>query len=135
MYEQIEGVPTIYTIRCKDPSVTDLYVGQTVNFESRRDSHFIASLYKTNKLYEFIRNHGGWSNWKMERVREYPHCVDKVELDRLEWYWWNKLGATLNSLKPGNPRERKDHMENYEQMVVENLPRETFFGRTISLDV
>jgi hypothetical protein len=84
-------------------------------------------MYKTNKLYDFIREHGGWSNWKMERIREYPHCV--------EWYWWNRLGATLNSLKPGNPREKKDRMETYEQMVVENMPRENFFGRTISLDV
>jgi len=135
VYENVPNVPTIYTIRCRDPTVTELYVGQTINFESRRDSHFVASLYKPLKLYAFIRDHGGWSNWKMERVREYPFCTDKTELDRLEWYWWNKLGATLNSVRPGNPKERKDRMDHYEQMVVENLPRETFFGTTISLDV
>ena len=135
VYETVPNVPTIYTIRCRDPNVTDFYVGQTVNFESRRDAHFVSSLHKSLKLYDCIRENGGWSNWKMERVREYPHCVDKTELDRLEWYWWNKLGATLNSVRPGNPKERKDRMESYEQMVVENSPRETFFGRTISLDV
>jgi len=135
IYESVPNVPTIYTIRCRDPTVTDFYVGQTVNFESRRDSHFAASLHKPLKLYEFIRANGGWSNWKMERVKEYPHCTSKTELDRLEWYWWNRLGATLNSVRPGNPKESKEHMDTYEQMVVENLPRETFFGRTISLDV
>ena len=136
-------VPTIYKIYCRDPSVTETYVGQTINFDSRRDSHFVASLYKKLKLYEFIRSKGGWSNWKMVRIREYPNCTDKTELDRLEWYWWYKTGSTLNSIKPGHKCDFEkfkeklfEKTEQYEEMVVNDVvPRKNFFFRSICLEI
>jgi hypothetical protein len=143
VYEpSIEPLPTIYKIFCRDPTVTDIYVGQTINFDSRRDSHFVSSLYKDLKLYTFIRSHGGWSNWKMVRIREYPYCTDKDELDILEWHWWWGLGATLNSVPPGHKRyieKFKDKMfdktEQYEQMVVNDVPRKNFFFKSIRLEI
>ena len=135
-------VPTIYKIFCRDPSVTETYVGQTINFDSRRDSHFVASLYKKLKVYDFIRSNGGWSNWKMVRIREYPNCTDKTELDRLEWYWWHKLGSTLNSLKPGQKCDFEkfkeklfEKTEQYEQMVINDVPRKNFFFKSIRLEI
>lgn len=137
-------VSTIYKIFCRDPAITDIYVGQTINFDSRRYSHGVSSMYKHLRLYEFIRSHGGWKNWKMVRVREYPNCKDKFELDRLEWYWWFKLGATLNSLVPGrvcNFEKSKykeklfEKTEEYERMVVDDVPRKNFFINTISLEI
>jgi hypothetical protein len=80
----------------------------------------------------------------MVRVREYPHCTDKFELDRLEWYWWFKLGSTLNSLVPGrvcNFEKSKykeklfEKTEEYERMVVDDVPRKNFFINTISLEI
>ena len=143
VYEpSIEPVPTIYKIFCRDPTITETYVGQTINFDSRRDSHYIASTYRDLKVYEFIRSHGGWSNWKMVRIREYPHCTDKKELDRLEWYWWFRLGATLNSIKPGQKCDFEkfkekliDKTEQYEQMVINDVPRKNFFFNSISLEI
>jgi len=143
IYEPLISVPTIYKIYCRDRSILETYVGQTINFDSRRDSHFVASLYKQLKLYDFIRDNGGWSNWKMERIQEYPNCKDKTELDRLEWYWWKHLDSKLNSISPGNQQDLKRHknllyekMQQYEQMVFNNIePRNEFFGRTISLEI
>ena len=67
---------TIYKIYSKD---------QTINFENRKFSHFHATCWgqsKTkNKLYEFIRSHGGWTNWKT-------------------------LGGTLNSVNPGSNKNK-----------------------------
>jgi hypothetical protein len=138
----LQHVPTIYKIYCRDPSVTETYVGQTINFDSRRDSHFVASLYKKLKLYDFIRSNGGWSNWKMVRIREYPNCTDKTELDRLEWYWWHKTGSTLNSIKPGQKCDFEkfkeklfEKTEQYEQMVINDVPRKNFFFKSISLEL
>ena len=134
----INHVPTIYKIFCRDPKVTELYVGQTINFDSRRFSHFMTlNFYKSNiKLYEFIRNHGGWGNWMMIPVRQYPLTTTKSDLDRLEWYWWNKLGGELNSMKPGTHRSKwKGCDEEFEESVCSCLNLEKFSIKEISLDI
>ena len=144
-YDQsINHVPTIYKIFCRDPKVTELYVGQTINFDSRRFSHFTSSMYRHLKLYEFIRSHGGWGNWKMEIVRQYPFCSGREELDRLEWYWWKKLGGELNTITPGHicsfeKTKYKDKLiektEEFERMVIDDVPRKNFFINSISLEI
>jgi len=140
VYDDVSFCPTIYKIECRDPTVKEKYIGQTVCFDDRRESHFLASLYKPLKLYDFIREHGGWKNWRMVRVKEYPHCfVDGEELDKLEWYWWKLLGGELNSLIPGDTKRHGDAkmfqmMKEYEQMVSNGDPeRKDFFGKTINL--
>ena len=63
----------IYKITCKDTNITDVYVGHTTNFVQRKHAHKQncindkASNYKY-KLYEVIRDNGGWNNWKMEII-------------------------------------------------------------------
>ena len=134
----INHVPTIYKIFCRDESIKELYVGQTINFDSRRFSHFMTlNFFKSNiKLYEFIRSHGGWGNWKMEIVRQYPLTTTKSDLDRLEWYWWNKLGGELNSMKPGTHRSKwKGLDEEFEESVCSCLNLEKFSIKEISLDI
>ena len=144
----INNVPTIYKIFCLDPNIPERYIGQTINYESRKCSHFFSSMHKKLKLYEFIRSHGGWSNWKMEKIRDYPNCSphDNTELDKLEWYWWAQLGGSLNSVIPGhNPDLLRKYggqegllkkMVEFEHMVINGIPRkEDFFFRTISLEI
>jgi hypothetical protein len=131
-------VPTIYKIFCRDPQVTEQYIGQTINFDSRRDSHFYSSLICENdlKLYEFIRSHGGWKNWKMEIVRQYPINTTKYELDRLEWYWWKTFGGELNSMKPGSHKEKwKGSDKEFEECIFSNTNREKFSIKEINLDI
>ena len=138
-YDQsINHVPTIYKIFCRDPKVTQLYVGQTINFDSRRFSHFLSSTFHENdlKLYEFIRSHGGWGNWKMEIIKQYPLTTSKQDLDRLEWYWWKTLGGELNSMKPGTHRSKwKGSDEEFEESVCLGLNLEKFSIKEISLDI
>ena len=134
----INHVPTIYKIFCRDESIKELYVGQTINFDSRRFSHFMTlNFFKSNiKLYEFIRSHGGWGNWKMEIIKQYPLTTTKSDLDRLEWYWWNKLGGELNSMKPGTHRSKwKGLDEEFEESVCSCLNLEKFSIKEISLDI
>lgn len=134
---------TIYKIYCRDPRITATYIGQTNNFNSRRDSHCVASMYRNLKLYNFINLNGGWPNWKMIRVRDYPYCRDREELNHLEFYWWNKFGSELNTKTPGYTyyiEKFKDDlnskMSEFEQMVVDNvMPRENFFINSVSIDI
>jgi hypothetical protein len=91
---------SIYMISCKDYTVDDVYVGQTRKFENRKMYHERDSQTSSLKLYECIRTHGGWDNWDMIVLSEYT--CNFIESLQIEWFWWNKLGATLNTVVPGH---------------------------------
>ena len=60
----------IYKICCKDPSITDVYVGHTTDLTKRRCKHKYCCNNPENKYfnclkYQFIRENGGWSNWEI----------------------------------------------------------------------
>ena len=89
----------IYKITCKDPTVTDLYVGHTTNFVQRRDQHKQSSVNSDGKLYNFIRNNGGWANWTMEIIHFF-NCKNLIEAKTKEQEYFISLKATLNSIEP-----------------------------------
>ena len=74
----------VYKIVCRDPEVTDCYVGSCCNFTRRKCNHK-SSCHNVNnktynlKVYTFIREHGGWENWEMIQLKHYP-CNSKREL-------------------------------------------------------
>jgi len=116
-------VPTIYKI--SHPNYKELYVGQTIDFDSRRDNHFFKSRTANQKVYQFIKDHGDWDEWKMERIKEYPDATPD-ELDRLERYWWRRLGAKLNTTTPGtNVWRYRGSDQEFEERVSEGLPRDS----------
>ena len=90
----------VYKIFCKDDTIQDTYIGHTKNFETRKTNHMKDSLTSSNKLYDFIRNHGGWYNWDMVILGSY-RCRNKGEASRVEWFWWNKLDGSLNTVRSG----------------------------------
>ena len=87
-----------YKIYCKNQSILDIYIGRTTNFTLRKSQHKTDSS-KNNQtqafLYECINTNGGWSNWIMEKIEDYP-CENSVEACKREQYWINTLQATLN---------------------------------------
>jgi hypothetical protein len=94
----------IYKLCCKDPSITDIYIGHTTNFTKRKNHHKNCCINENNKeynryVYDFIRNHGGWDNWTMIQI-ENISCKDKREAESVEQYWIEKTAAKLNSMNP-----------------------------------
>jgi hypothetical protein len=94
----------IYKITCKDSSVTDVYVGHTTNFVQRKHSHKQSCINDKTpnhncKLYDVIRNNGGWNNWKMEIINFF-NCQDHYEARKKEQEYFVSLNATLNSIEP-----------------------------------
>jgi hypothetical protein len=94
----------IYKITCKDPSITDVYVGHTTNFVQRKHAHKQSC--KNNKssnhnckLYKVIRDNGGWPNWIMEIINFF-NCHDHYEARKKEQEYFTLLNATLNSIEP-----------------------------------
>ena len=72
--EEIDYSNTIiYKIVCKNPNINDVYVGHTTNFIQRKYSHKIACNSITNniKIYNIIRENGGWDNWDMIEIAKY----------------------------------------------------------------
>jgi len=91
----------IYKITCKDPSITDVYVGHTINFIQRKHAHkqCCNNINSAIKLYTFIREHGGWSNWNMDIVNFF-NCNDQHGAKQKEQEYFISLNATLNSVEP-----------------------------------
>lgn len=94
----------IYKITCKDSTVTDLYVGHTTNFVQRKHSHKQSCINDKTpnhncKLYDVIRNNGGWNNWNMEIINFF-NCQDHYEARKKEQEYFVSLNATLNSIEP-----------------------------------
>lgn len=94
----------IYKITCRELDIKDIYVGHTTNFVQRKHSHKQGcNNPKTSnyncKLYNTIREKGGWSNWKMEIV-DFFNCVDHYEARQKEQEYFISLNANLNSIEP-----------------------------------
>jgi len=95
----------IYKLCCKDPQITDIYIGHTKNFTQRKNSHKTNCYNKNNIInynryvYKFIRENGGWDNWSMIEIEKY-NCKNKREAESIEHNWILKLEAKLNVNKP-----------------------------------
>lgn len=96
-----------YKISCKCEDNNELYVGHTTNFVQRKASHKNnCNNPKTSnssvKLYKTIRECGGWHNWNMEIIA-FRNCADSRDARKTEQEYYEKLGATLNSIQPLPP--------------------------------
>jgi group I intron endonuclease len=97
MVDYSKGV--VYKIFCNDKNILDFYIGSTNNFKMRKKYHITNSKKKNCKLYQTIRENGGWKNWTMELIEEYP-CTCRDELVIRERYWYDELKPTLNINRP-----------------------------------
>jgi len=91
----------IYKIVCNNKSIHDMYIGSTCSFISRKAQHKSAcnNANRKNhnfKVYKCIRGLGGWSNWSMIPILEYP-CESKMALCIKEREIMENHNATLNN--------------------------------------
>ena len=117
----------IYKLCCKDPTIKEIYVGSTTNFTQRKRNHK-SDCNNSNpnnkkynhKVYRFIRENGGWTNFNMILIEYFP-CQTELELCRREDYWKNELQAILNSNTPHIYETQKEYREvNKEQILEKN---------------
>jgi len=91
-----ETLGCIYAIDCFDTD--DLYIGSTTHFIKRKSSHKRTSLNKNEKrhnqkVYQKIREYGGWDNWVMFVVE------DEIPIEKLkerEQFYIDTLEPSLN---------------------------------------
>ena len=108
----------MYKICSKDLNIKDIYVGHTTNFIKRKYNH--KERYNKNetfKVYNFIRDNGGWENWEFIEIEKYS-CQDENEAKARERYWIEKLNCSLNSYIP--LRTDKEYRETHKEEKKES---------------
>ena len=93
-----------YKIYCKNPDIKDVYIGHTTNFVQRKHAHKRSCKHETSanyncKVYNVVREYGGWDNWKMEIIA-FRECADHYEARKIEQQYFEEYNATLNSIEP-----------------------------------
>lgn len=101
----------------------NIYIGHTTNYNQRFYNHRRNAINKEDyihtsnyKVYQFIRANGGWDNWRMKIIEEYP-CKDEQEAKAREKYWKTELKATLNMREPC--RTYKEYYEDNREKILE----------------
>jgi len=107
----------IYRIFCLTPGVTDEYIGSTTDMRKRKCVHKSKCNNENDRaynlrVYQFIRENGGWDEWRMEVIEqvEFEH---KWQLTKREGELIQSRGATLNSQIAGrtDAEYRLEHRE------------------------
>ena len=123
----------VYKICCRDPSITDCYVGSTTNLVQRRSTHKRSCNNPSHKshhlrVYEFVRQHGGWENWQVVPIEEYP-CDSISALEIRENHWFSTIKPSLNVRTPGAYAVAGGEPEYKKQRYVENKEERSVYDK------
>ena len=95
----------------------NIYIGYSTNFKQRKKDHRrcccnVNHRLHNIKVYQFIRENGGWDEWVMLKIEDYP-CKDVYEARNRERYWFKELNASLNMIYPirGEKEYRYDNKD------------------------
>ena len=103
-----------------------VYVGHTTDFVKRKGQHKNNCKNENDKkfnfkLYQMIRDNGGFDRFKMIEVEKYP-CKDKREAERRENEIMKQLKASMNAIKSyRTDEERKEYRNEYLETNKEKL--------------
>jgi hypothetical protein len=108
-----------------------VYVGSTTNFTKRKQQHKCGCLNNTNnkknniKVYLSIRENGGWQNWNMIKICDYP-CSNKREAEQQEDKYMLELKANINIHRAYRNQkefyeENKDKFKEYKKANNEKI--------------
>ena len=106
----------IYKISCVDENITDFYIGSTFDFEGRKLRHKAAIKTRQSPVYKFIRNNGGYDNFKFDLLESFD-MVDKNELHRCERIYIKAQKPSLNYNIP--LRSSKEYYKDNHEKICE----------------
>ena len=114
----------IYKIKSLDPKIDYCYIGSTQNFTKRKCKHksmcnTINSITDT-KLYNTMRENGGWDNFQMTPIEEYK-CDTPQQARMREQFWINNIEEKkLNSYDAFiDDKKRNKIAEQIAQQIVD----------------
>lgn len=87
------------------------YVGSTKDFNQRKRCHKSDCKNKEIKVYQMIREAGGWDKCEMTPIEEYE-CEGLLQARMREEYWRREYNANMNSIKAYQTQyEMKEYYE------------------------
>lgn len=114
----------IYRFVCNDVNITNTYVGSTTNWSHRKGRH------KSNcnnlngnshhlNVYQVIRANGGWVNWTMVLVENFP-CNGRREAEQREQYWKEHYNDNMGMKRAFTTEEQKaEYYATHKEQFVE----------------
>ena len=112
-----------YKIVCNDTNITSCYVGHTTDFKRRKYEHGSCCNNEHSKMYHYklyqtVRNNGGWCNWSMILIDTLP-CNSSLEAKKKEREFMEELNASLNKAYPVRSKQEY-YQDNKEVLNVKN---------------
>jgi hypothetical protein len=109
----------------------NIYIGSCCNFVRRKCCHKSACNspnYKNHnlKVYQFIRENGGWNAWVMTKIIDYA-CNSKSDLNIMERRYIDEYKSKLNCIIPTRTQQEyrndyKDKIKEYQKEYREENP-------------
>lgn len=107
----------------EDTELENIYIGSTTNFKVRKYDHRTSCCCPNNKhynhkKYQYIRANGGWDNWKMIWLEDYP-CKTLRELQLREDEVMLNYENRINKIRAS--RTQKEYYENNKEEILERV--------------
>ena len=98
------------------------YVGSTTNFANRKNGHKTTcnnENYKQYhyKIYEFIRNNGGWESFNMILIENYK-CNDSNELTSREQHFINEFKTHIMNTRYASRTPKQFYIDNKNEIAI-----------------
>tara|TARA_R110002073_G_scaffold64944_1_gene162510 strand:- start:8492 stop:9175 length:684 start_codon:yes stop_codon:yes gene_type:complete len=111
----------IYKIVPKDINLDYVYIGSTCDFKSRKSKHKGScnnpnSKQYNYKIYQHIRDNGGWDEFEMILIEYYP-CNTKLELIKRERECKIEYNDNMGMSIPG--RTRKEYYDDNKESILQ----------------
>lgn len=114
----------IYILKHKTNKDCEVYIGSTIDFRIRYNYHKSSyNRFPNAKLYKYIIENGGWEEWTMEKLFNYP-CNNKRVLELKEDEIMREYNSKLNSFRAFHTekeRNEKWYKENKEYALQQAL--------------
>ena len=115
-----------------NPDYPEFYIGSTKDLKRRKagHKHFCNtenSRYHNYKVYQYIREHGGYNSWSYEILEHIRNSINVYELRNVERKYIEELKPSLNCEIPNRTIEeylkqyRKDNKESLNQKKKEKF--------------
>ena len=114
----------VYKIYCINPEVTEFYIGSTIDLRKRLYVHKHDCKTKNMKLYNYINQNGGWSNFSCEILETFS-CESLSQKSDKERRFIEDLKPSLNTNLPfSNNHDMKEYNRNYMKKYLKDPKNE-----------
>ena len=97
----------VYKISSVNDDIKEFYIGSTDNFKQRVKGHEnYYNMGKQTKIYKFIRENGGMSNWEINPIEIFTFLT-KEELKQHEQFYLDEYKPELNVIKAVQSKEER----------------------------